>query len=104
MRDSVATRLEPFMSVTPPTISPRLRSREPIGAAVSAPKPAHDDTPALRVLIRLPHVALHSGTSPRFKFATKLFSTLKRKYAAAAFALFVVCMVAMLLRGKRGTT
>jgi hypothetical protein len=31
-----------------------------------------------------------------------LFSTLKRKYAAAAFALFVVCMVAMLLRGKRG--
>src|SRR5437868_10802916 len=71
---------------------------------VAPTKPAAIETPSLRVLIRLPNVAANSKTSPRLKFATKLFSTLKRKYAAAAVAVFVVCMVAMLLRGKRGAT
>lgn len=90
------------MSVTPPNISPRLRSRQPIMAAESAPQPARLEAPGLRVLIRLPNVASDSTASPRFLIASRLFSTLKRKYAAAAFAVFVVCMVAMLLRGKRG--
>ena len=90
------------MSVTPPNISPRLRSRQPIVAEDSIPHPVRPETRGLRVLIRLPNVASDSIDSPRFKFASRLFSTLKRKYAAAAFAVFVVCMVAMLLRGKRG--
>jgi hypothetical protein len=58
----------------------------------------------LRILIRLPNVAAPSTATARFQFANKLFSTLKRRYAAAAFAVFLVCMVALLLRGKRGTT
>jgi hypothetical protein len=90
------------MSVTPPNISPRLRSRQPIVAADSIPHPVRPETRGLRVLIRLPNVASDSTDSPRFKFASRLFSTLRRKYAAAAFAVFVVCMVTMLLRGKRG--
>ena len=89
------------MSVTPPNISPRLRSRQPIMAADSAPQPVRLETPGLRVLIRVPNVASVSTASPRLVFASRLFSTLKRKYAAGAFAVFVVCMVAMLLRGKR---
>jgi hypothetical protein len=90
------------MSFTPSNISPRLRSRQPHAPVESAPQPIRLETPGLRVLIRLPNVASDSTASPRFKFASRLFSTLKRKYAAAAFAVFVVCMVAMLLRGKRG--
>jgi hypothetical protein len=90
------------MSLTPPNISPRLRSRQPIVPAEPVHQPVRLETPGLRVLIRLPNVASDSTASPRLMFASRLFSTLKRKYAAAAFAVFVVCMVAMLLRGKRG--
>jgi hypothetical protein len=92
------------MNVTPPTISPRRRAREPVAAASGmSPAPAPSN-PSLRVLIRLPNIAAPSTATARFQFANKLFSTLKRRYAAAAFAVFVVCMVALLLRGKRGAT
>ncbi|HEV2970807.1 MAG TPA: hypothetical protein VGY55_12620 [Pirellulales bacterium] len=91
------------MNATPPAISPRLRSREPLAAASHTPPAAVPGNPLLRVLIRLPNIAAPSTAAARFQFANKLFSTLKRRYAAAAFAVFVVCMIAMLLRGKHGT-
>jgi hypothetical protein len=91
------------MNVTPPTISPRLRTREPVAAASGTPSAPASSNPSLRVLIRLPNVAAPTAATARFQFANKLFSTLKRRYAAAAFAVFVVCMVALLLRGKHGT-
>ena len=92
----------PFMSTTPPTISPRLRSRESSAApssstSVSSPIAGPSK---LRVLIRLPRVVPESNVSARFKFAVGLLATLKRSYAAAAFAVFLVGIVIMLLHGK----
>jgi hypothetical protein len=55
-------------------------------------------------LIRLPHVAAESKASARFQVAVGLLSALKRSYAAAAFALFLVGMVIMLLHGKSADT
>jgi hypothetical protein len=92
----------PFMSTTPPTISPRLRSRESSAApssSTSASSPIAGPS-KLRVLIRLPHVVPESNVSARFKFAVGLLATLKRSYAAAAFAVFLVGIVIMLLHGK----
>lgn len=90
-------------------ISPRLRSREPVGAPVSLPPPLPQapspktEPAGLRVLLRLPNVAAASSASsvPRFRFADRLFSTLRRKYAALSLVVFIVCVTAMLLRGRR---
>jgi hypothetical protein len=94
------------MSTLPPTISPRLRSRESsnLTTAATAPSPAPATHSKLRVLIRLPHVAAESKASARFQFAVGLLAALKRRYAAAAFVVFLVAMVAMLLHGKSGET
>jgi hypothetical protein len=94
------------MSTTPPTISPRLRSRESgslpaTRAASSAASTAHSN---LRVLIRLPHIAAESKASARFQVAVGLLAAMKRSYAAAAFAVFLVGMVLMLLHGKSADT
>ncbi len=97
------------MSKISSPISPRLRPREPVGAPVSSPPPLppapspKTEPAGLRVLLRLPNVAAASPASrtARFRFADRLFSTLRRKYAALSLVVFIVCVSAMLLRGKR---
>jgi hypothetical protein len=91
------------MSTTPPTISPRSRSRES-GHPTSAAAPALATYSKLRVVIRLPHIAAESKRSNRFQIAVGLLAALRRSYAAAAFIVFLVAMVAMLLHGKSGET
>ncbi len=91
------------MTNSPTTISPRLRARESaIVPAPAAASRAGEPPSSLRVLVRLPNVAAPKPAVRRFKFTATLFSTLRRKYAAAAFGVFLVCMVIMLIRGKRG--
>ena len=91
------------MSMTPPTISPRPRSRESLVASPRpplAPTPAPPAGPALRILIRLPRIAEPAAAANRYRFAAMLFSTLKRKYATAAFAVFCVAMIAIFMHGR----
>ncbi len=94
------------MSTLPATISPRLRSRESgsLPIATIAPAPTVAAHSKLRVLIRLPHVAAESKASARFQVAVGLLAAVRRSYAAAAFVVFLVAMVAMLLHGKSGET
>jgi hypothetical protein len=88
------------MSATHPTISPRPRSYEPIRSPSPTVSTPAANSSKLRVLIRLPHVVPESNASARFKFAVGLLATLRRSYAAAAFAVFLVGIVIMLLHGK----
>ncbi len=93
------------MSTSSPTINPRLRLRESDNpTTVTAPSPAAVAHSKLRVLIRLPHVAAESKSPGRFQLAVALLAGLKRRYAAAAFIVFLVAMVAILLHGKSGET
>ncbi|HKD35436.1 MAG TPA: hypothetical protein VKB78_01510, partial [Pirellulales bacterium] len=92
-----------------------MRSREPVGASLPSSPPQQalstlkNEPSTLRVLLRMPNVAVESAvaSSPRFRivkrlFSTdRLFSTLRRKYAALSLVVFVICLGALLLRGKR---
>lgn len=90
---------------SPPSISPRLRGREPVGITPPVVPMRPPEQPGLRVLIRLPQITPPSASAGRFQFAasmfTTMFTTLKRRYAAVAFGIFVVCVAVMLIRGKR---
>ncbi len=88
------------MSGTPAAISPRSRNR-PIAVAVPNRLTNQAEAPALRVLIRLPNIVASTAEARwRLPFAL-IMAKLQRKYAVAAFAVFAICLIAIVVKHRR---